>query len=711
MIAHEQIHEILSQSIIFHIRGGSFDVFMEQDALRNRKQFIRRQILNRLDAISTPRNINIIIGSYNVNNSFPAGDLSEWLPAEKVARADIVVIGLQEMDLGTDSFMGTSTQSIPYEESKEYQWLSALSSTLGDNFECVVLKRLVGMCIFLFTKKDLREEIKQLASCSMATGLMGVLGNKGAVALRFRLFNQKYIFVCSHLAAHVQNYARRNYEFSDIVRRLSFPFIPNDLNATMEEDVLGDDITTDIEDCDFCFWFGDLNYRIDLESGFVRKCVYEKCFEELHIADQLCKARTEGSAFADYEEAPVLFPPTFKYNLGSDIYDTSEKFRTPSWTDRILWRRSDKVAPVAYWCAMDMRESDHRPVALLTTVKSSKMDSEKLQKVYEEALKMIDVMENAAIPDTWLSENHIDVGLLYFAAQKDFQVILRNEGTTVANFEFIKGLRDRISHSWITPHPLRGTLLPSTHIINGFVGSEHVINLSINVIAESAYEFNRGAAVEDILILHIEGGRDHFISLTGEFRPSVFSRPLTELPLTEDNLVSPFQALLDVLRTMTSTKLQFFEMGDPLLGEKIIEMLDCGSRLAFDLCYSPECIVITVSQVLIMFLDALTEPLLPTEYYNDAIAVAYEGRAECQILIQKLPEPNRSMLLALIEYLQRHVAACRFQGQELTFLTRVLSSVIIKRKDNYRLSEESTNKLKAKSKFIKQLINAQVNKE
>lgn len=43
--------------------------------------------------------------------------------------------------------------------------------------------------------------------------------------------------------------------------------------------------------------------------------------------------------FKDFIEAPINFAPTYKYDIFSDDYDTSEKNRIPSWTDRVLYRK------------------------------------------------------------------------------------------------------------------------------------------------------------------------------------------------------------------------------------------------------------------------------------------------------------------------------------------------------------------------------------
>jgi len=77
-------------------------------------------------------------------------------------------------------------------------------------------------------------------------------------------------------------------------------------------------------------------------------------------------AQKAALAFADFVEAPITFQPTYKYDSGTSVYDTSEKARTPSWTDRVLWRpRCGWVTPLAYTCSQSVLCSDHKPVSAL----------------------------------------------------------------------------------------------------------------------------------------------------------------------------------------------------------------------------------------------------------------------------------------------------------------------------------------------------------
>ena len=57
-------------------------------------------------------------------------------------------------------------------------------------------------------------------------------------------------------------------------------------------------------------------------------------------------SQKDNKCFKGFLEGDITFAPTYKYDLFSDDYDTSEKSRIPAWTDRVLfWRRqynSDK---------------------------------------------------------------------------------------------------------------------------------------------------------------------------------------------------------------------------------------------------------------------------------------------------------------------------------------------------------------------------------
>ena len=88
-----------------------------------------------------------------------------------------------------------------------------------------------------------------------------------------------------------------------------------------------------------------------------------------------------------FDEGPLNFRPTFKFDSDCDVYDTSPKQRIPSWTDRILYRGSSsseqvqvdsrdigsdsrferltpsaKIMLLAYKSVPSLRFSDHRPV-------------------------------------------------------------------------------------------------------------------------------------------------------------------------------------------------------------------------------------------------------------------------------------------------------------------------------------------------------------
>ncbi len=134
---------------------------------------------------------------------------------------------------------------------------------------------------------------------------------------------------------------------------------------------------------DVVFHFGDLNFRLDLSHSEAHRLIRARQYTLLHRYDQLESLRTSGALFDDFLEAPLTFAPTYKFDLNTDRYDTSDKQRVPAWTDRILWsvtcewtddgslsataEAGDKerrlgVVQQSYECVSELKFSDHRAV-------------------------------------------------------------------------------------------------------------------------------------------------------------------------------------------------------------------------------------------------------------------------------------------------------------------------------------------------------------
>jgi len=117
-----------------------------------------------------------------------------------------------------------------------------------------------------------------------------------------------------------------------------------------------------LEACaDRIVFMGDMNYRIQGTRSAVDALLFDNMHAELLQKDQLTLSRQEGLVFQNYEEPPLHFRPTYKFDVGLDVYDSSSKLRVPAWTDRILHSTSG-VKCIAYGADFTLRTSDHRPV-------------------------------------------------------------------------------------------------------------------------------------------------------------------------------------------------------------------------------------------------------------------------------------------------------------------------------------------------------------
>ena len=142
-----------------------------------------------------------------------------------------------------------------------------------------------------------------------------------------------------------------------------------------------------ILDNEICILNGDLNYRIDtMGRDTVVKAVNANNFSRLLERDQLLVSRRRNPGFRAraFKELPIAFPPTYKYDVGSDRYDTSEKRRAPAWCDRILYRGAGKIKQLDYR-RHELRISDHRPVSGLFKMRIKTISAERRAEAWSES--------------------------------------------------------------------------------------------------------------------------------------------------------------------------------------------------------------------------------------------------------------------------------------------------------------------------------------
>ncbi|XP_064323839.1 inositol polyphosphate 5-phosphatase K isoform X2 [Phalacrocorax carbo] len=254
--------------------------------------------------------------TWNVGTASPPPDVTSLLQLDSLGPAmDMYVIGLQEVNSRITNFLSDLAFDDPWSI-----FLMTVLSPLG--YIKLSSVRMQGLLLLIFVKHVHLPFIRDVHTHYTRTGLYGYWGNKGGVTIRMSLYGHTVCFMNCHLPAHMENTEQRLDDFEKI---LEMQFEGENIPSTLDHDVL------------FCF--GDLNFRIaDYGIHFVRESINNKRYNLLWDKDQLNMAKKKEAFLQEFIEGPLQFKPTYKFDLYSDVYDTSEKKRKPAWTDRILWR-------------------------------------------------------------------------------------------------------------------------------------------------------------------------------------------------------------------------------------------------------------------------------------------------------------------------------------------------------------------------------------
>ncbi|XP_051877217.1 phosphatidylinositol 3,4,5-trisphosphate 5-phosphatase 2-like [Pristis pectinata] len=301
-----------------------------------------------------PDMISIFIGSWNMGAAHPPKSISSWLMSKGLGRTrdettatiphDIYVIGTQENSLG------------------DKEWVDFLRAGIKEvteqNFKVIATHSLWSIKIVVLIKPDHENRVSHVNVNNVKTGIANTFGNKGAVGVSF-LFNGTSLgFVNCHLTSGSEKVLRRNQNYLDILRSLSIG----------EKQLSSFDIALRFT---HIFWFGDLNYRLDMDIQDVLNYISKKEFEAILTVDQLNLEQEKGKVFLNFNEEEITFPPTYRYERNTrDIYSwqkhktTGIKINVPSWCDRVLWKSYPETYNqcTSYGCTDDIMTSDHSPV-------------------------------------------------------------------------------------------------------------------------------------------------------------------------------------------------------------------------------------------------------------------------------------------------------------------------------------------------------------
>ncbi|KAF0881658.1 phosphatidylinositol 4,5-bisphosphate 5-phosphatase A isoform X1 [Crocuta crocuta] len=302
----------------------------------------------------------ITVVTWNVGTAMPPDDVTSLLHlgsgGDDSEGADMIAIGLQEVN----SMINKRLKDALFTD----QWSELFMDALAPfNFVLVSTVRMQGVILLLFAKYYHLPFLRDVQTDCTRTGLGGYWGNKGGVSVRLAAFGHMLCFLNCHLPAHMDKAEQRKDNFQTILSLQQF-------QGPGAHGIL---------DHDLVFWFGDLNFRIEsYDLHFVKFAIDSDQLHQLWEKDQLNMAKNTWPILKGFQEGPLNFAPTFKFDVGTNKYDTSAKKRKPAWTDRILWKvKAPGVGPSpsgreshrlqvtqhSYRSHMEYTVSDHKPVA------------------------------------------------------------------------------------------------------------------------------------------------------------------------------------------------------------------------------------------------------------------------------------------------------------------------------------------------------------
>lgn len=368
----------------------------------------------------TPVDIDLFASHFF--NALPHTDSSPT-SAESSSPPELIVLCLEEIAPIAYAFLGGSYLDAYFNTFRQVVY-QAVSKRWDVNYDILVRDNSGMTGLLVLGRSDIVDKVTWIDSARVGFGVQQ-MGNKGAVGARLGYSADgqagntvDLTFIAAHLAPMEYAWEQRNKDWRSIVERLVFSREQDAKQRNVESRgdaeesaaLLQDQSDRDTNDggvfipTTYLFLGGDLNYRTSnrgpLKGEHVRFPQFNadpsspQHYSHLLKEDQLLREMRNSRCFQGFSEAPITFPPTYKYTSAArqEAREAAQKqtgqlqewkwtsSRWPSWCDRILyldtprWMQGARnVQPHKYDALPLFPTSDHRPVALSVSVPLEKI--------------------------------------------------------------------------------------------------------------------------------------------------------------------------------------------------------------------------------------------------------------------------------------------------------------------------------------------------
>ena len=419
------------------------------------------------------------------------------------------------------------------------------------------------------------------------------------------------------------------------------------------------------------FWCGDINYRISQTNEQVHKAINESLISSLLEIEQLrCEMKLEH-VFMGYYEPPINFMPTYKFDVNTDNYDTSDKLRTPSWTDRILYRSKrlkvlnnnrnelNTIQTINYSCSKDIKFSDHRPVSgLYSVVIKYQCDEERSNRIREELMNNFDRTEHDSIPtiEIYPRPPQIVFNCLRYLDKPNYVIIIKNIGECTCICTILpSSMSTSFQCLTFTPNP--------PYTIN--TKQEQHVNISF----DTKINFQQ---ISDIIILRIENGADTFITLDVTLDQGPFGVSLDEYPTAYYDNKSPMEHITEMINDPPILYIALIDCLNERLDMNILNIFNDEVQDSIDLLplrdeiYKENYKLVNYStaeifMILLLLLRSLPQPLISYEMQDEIFSDAKENLSRQEdmtkaisIISERLKAKERNLFCRVLMLIRKY---------------------------------------------------------